>query len=375
VPARILLIIPNDVDRLLYEEMLPALGFVAASAASMSEALDCIQTALPDLIILDEQVRLADGSDPIPALRTACSAPVVLSAWCSTERSRLVAIKRGADDAVPKPPERVALAATLRCLYQHKQQLDQALDREAELSGRLRVLTERVENTVRSLRGSLSSAVLGIGYIQETLDARDRTGAHAQTLADAAASLEQASHALNELAGAVRSDLLARHLEFASIDLAELIGQVGASRRPHAEARQVELGVEAERGIEFDGDRAVLTRVAHHLVDASLRQTSAGGRVLLSLEPGLDEVEIAVRCSGPPAALDPLDGSERPTLPVQGVPAPNESGLEFCRQAVRAHGGAMRVEHSPAWPVSYVVRLPWLGSGATAPPAPAHGTR
>jgi hypothetical protein len=132
--------------------------------------------------------------------------------------------------------------------------------------------------------------------------------------------------------------------------------------------------VEAERGIELDGDRAVLTRVAHHLVDVSLRQTSAGGRVLLSVEPGLDEVEIAVRCSGPPAALDPLNGSERPTLPVQGVPAQRESGLEFCRQAVQAHGGSMRIEHSPAWPVSYVVRLPRLGSGVTAPPAPAHGT-
>ena len=375
MPARILLIIPNDVDRLLYEEMLPALGFQTTTATCMSEALVCLQTALPDLIMLDEQVRLADGGDPIPALRTACSAPVVLSAWCSTERSRLVAIKRGADDAVPKPPERVSLAATLRCLYQHKQQLDQVLDREAELSGRLRVLTERVEETVRTLRSSLSSAMNGIGYVQEAAAARDRTGTLAQILADAAVALEQASHALDELGAAVRSDLLARHLEFASIDLAELMGQVGASRRPHAEARQVELGVEAERGIELDGDRAVLTRVAHHLVDASLRQTSAGGRVLLSVEPGPDEVEIAVRCSGPPAAPGGVDGSERPTLPVQGAPAPRESGLEFCRQAVQAHGGSIRVEHSPAWPVSYVVRLPRPGSGATAPPAPARGTR
>ncbi len=176
MPARILLIIPNDVDRLLYEEMLPALGFATTSATCMSEALVSIPTALPDMILLDEQVRLADGGDPIPALRTACSAPVVLSAWCSTDRSRLVAIKRGADDAVPKPPERVSLAATLRCLYQHKQQLDQVLDREAELSGRLRVLTERVEDTVRTLRSALSSAMAGIGYVQDTAEAHDRSG-------------------------------------------------------------------------------------------------------------------------------------------------------------------------------------------------------
>jgi two-component system, sensor histidine kinase and response regulator len=362
VPARILLIIPNDVDRLLYEEMLPALGFVTVSASSMSEALDSIQTALPDLIILDEQVELADGSDPVPALRTACSALIVLSVWCSTERSRLVALKRGADDAVPKPPERVALAATVRCLYQHKQQLDQSLEHARDLSSRLRVLTERVEDSVRVLRASLSSAVLGINFVQEITAARHGEDSLAHSLADSTTALDQAIAALNELQSAVRSDLVARHLELSSIDVAELFGEASASRRPLAAARQVELGVDAANGIELDGDRAVLTRMAHNLIDASLRQTSAGGRVLLSVLPGPDQVEIAVRCSGRPAALDPGDGSERPTLPVEGVPAPRESGLEFCRQAVQAHGGSMRVEHSPDWPVSYVVRLPRAGA-------------
>jgi two-component system sensor histidine kinase/response regulator len=367
VPARILLILPNQVDRLLYEEALPALGFEADSATCMSEALERIDREPPDIVILDEQVEMADGSDPIETLRAACPAPVVLSAWCSSERSRLLALKRGADDALPKPPERVALATTLRCLYQVKQKTDRAREQTMELTTRLQIITDRVDNTVRVLRNSLSTAVLGVGYLQEVLEGRDEPATVAHALEDASTALGNAVRALDTLAATVHVDVVARDLDIANIDLAEFIDQVSQSRQPHALARQIDLGVEVPDGLELFADRDVLTRLTYHLLDESLRQTGVGGRVLLRARPDADQVEIVVRCSRAPGPPSPADRLERPTLPAQLMPENRESGLEFCRQAVLAQGGSMRVEHDPEWPVSYVVRLPRLGVPSLVP--------
>ncbi len=112
--ARLLLVEDEVSQRTLIAEILADEGFRVTVAASAEEALGALETEVPDLILCDWRLPGASGGellDEVRRRRLGC-AFVVMTAYGSIGHA-VEAVRRGADDYLPKPFEREALLLAL----------------------------------------------------------------------------------------------------------------------------------------------------------------------------------------------------------------------------------------------------------------------
>ena len=124
---------------------------------------------------------------------------------------------------------------------------------------------------------------------------------------------------------------------------------VAALRRHAAQAREVPLQLalgEIEDGLMVHADPEVLARVIDNLIANAIRYAGRSGSIILSARTAESATEIMVVDSGP--GIAPERRAQVFDEFVQGGKADKRRhsgiGLYFCRLAVEAHGGAIRVE-------------------------------
>ena len=129
-------------------------------------------------------------------------------------------------------------------------------------------------------------------------------------------------------------------------------------------ARGKSIGVEAilPQGLKVRGDRNLLSRVVQNLLSNALKFTPAKGAITVSVVEGDGAVSLCVRDSGAGIAREDLpfifdrfrqvrqSGEQR----IRG----NGLGLAFCRQAMSAMGGEIRVESAPRLGTEFILRIP-----------------
>jgi len=148
---------------------------------------------------------------------------------------------------------------------------------------------------------------------------------------------------------------------------AYLLERAAAAFGPQAQAKQIELAVEAGEDlpqVEVDADR--IAQVLGNLLGNALRHTPAGGRVALSARADGNTVQVTVRDSGPGIAPEELsrlferfhkmDRSRHRGEEGTGL------GLAIARSIVEAHGGRMWAESAPGEGATFCFALP------TSPP-------
>jgi DNA-binding response OmpR family regulator len=89
--------------RTLLTEYLSAAGFQVLAADNGVTALDVVQRAEPDLVLLDIMMPRMDGFEFLRALRKDRSTPVILLTARLAESDKVVGLELGADDYVTKP--------------------------------------------------------------------------------------------------------------------------------------------------------------------------------------------------------------------------------------------------------------------------------
>ena len=155
------------------------------------------------------------------------------------------------------------------------------------------------------------------------------------------------------------------HLEpkRAIVDLATLVRDVVEALLATANDYEVRLEndvPDATGGFSLDAD--LFRRVLENLVENGIRHARRSGAVRIEASTSADLLELRVIDSGPgvPEAL-----RERIFDKYVQVESPSDSttrggrglGLTFCRMAVEAHGGTIRVDPS-ATNGTFIVRIP-----------------
>jgi CheY-like chemotaxis protein len=95
---------PFNVDYL--EQELEDLDYQLITASNGREALDKIQSHLPDLVLLDLQMPILDGFavlSQIKADNDLRNIPIIIVSSANDSRSIVKGIKQGADDYLTKP--------------------------------------------------------------------------------------------------------------------------------------------------------------------------------------------------------------------------------------------------------------------------------
>jgi two-component system KDP operon response regulator KdpE len=134
---------------------LAAHGYHVSTAADGSEAMEQLERARPDLIVLDLNLPDADGTEIVKRIRERGPTPVIVLSAREGERDKVAALDAGADDYVTKPFGADELLARIRAALRRLAGPAGAED-GVFAAGDLRVDLQRREVTVRGERVHLT---------------------------------------------------------------------------------------------------------------------------------------------------------------------------------------------------------------------------
>jgi len=222
-----------------------------------------------------------------------------------------------------------------------------------QMATQLATSREAERNFLLSVSHELKTPLTAIrGYAEGLADGAFAPEEAARVIGLESGRLERLVRDLLDLARMNRSEFSVRH---EPVDLAEVARET--VRRHEAAAKGFEVTLAAagdEAWVEGDEDR--LLQIASNLVENALRETPAGGRVTVGVEPG----RLSVADTGPGiAAADLAHVFERFYLyDKRGKDRPVGSGLGLAivRQLAQAMGGEVNVESSAAG-TTFAVRL------------------
>ncbi|HET9415941.1 MAG TPA: response regulator transcription factor [Candidatus Limnocylindria bacterium] len=125
-------------------------GYEVAAAADGEAALEAARSDRLDLILLDVMLPGMSGVEVLRVLRReGVSTPVIILSAKGDEIDRVVGLKVGADDYVPKPFSRPELLARIEAVLRRHRREEETPERREELSfGRVRIDVDRREVTV-----------------------------------------------------------------------------------------------------------------------------------------------------------------------------------------------------------------------------------
>ncbi|HET9315872.1 MAG TPA: ATP-binding protein [Vicinamibacteria bacterium] len=149
-------------------------------------------------------------------------------------------------------------------------------------------------------------------------------------------------------------------IEMSFGDLSAVVTEVVASFEALACAGGISLQVEAGIASPARFDEALLRRVIENLVGNAVKFTPAGGTVRVAVARDDGGLRVSVSDDGP--GIEPELASRLFEKFVTGRRPGRGSGLglAFCRLAVEAHGGSIRLDGAAGPGATFVVTLPLL---------------
>ena len=113
-PATIAVVDDEPMVREVVTRYLKREGFSVITADDGAEALELIEVAQPDMVVLDLMLPSVSGLDVLGALRRHSEVPVILLTARGEESDRVLGLELGADDYVTKPFSARELAARVK---------------------------------------------------------------------------------------------------------------------------------------------------------------------------------------------------------------------------------------------------------------------
>ena len=150
--------------------------------------------------------------------------------------------------------------------------------------------------------------------------------------------------------------------EIAELDFSDIASRCVREQSPLTRERRIGLSVDVPPGLRVMADEHLLPRVVQNLLNNALKFTPEGGRVELSARARGRAVQFAVADTGPgigPAEIPRLfDRYHQSKERREGKTKGTGLGLAFCRQALSAMKGDIRVESKPGEGSRFILSLP-----------------
>jgi signal transduction histidine kinase len=231
-------------------------------------------------------------------------------------------------------------------------------DSAKELREKKRVLAQLV---VHDLRSPLSAVQ---GYLQLVRDelGPDASPQIAQYIDDASVLVGKALGLVATILDVDELEDGILHAQRQPVRLIELIERARAGNRAQFEVRQLRFDLDVAPGLIVELDRELFGRVIENLLDNATRYAPRGGRCAITARRDGATLELAIGNDGPPVPVSEREAIFGRYFQVERRRASAREnrglGLYFCKLAVEAHGGTIRVEERGDLGAVFVVTLP-----------------
>lgn len=356
VQSTILVVDDNEANRLLAEGTLEDEGYRVILAAGGAAGIEAFEREAPDCVLLDVRMPEIDGfavCERIRALPGGGETPVIFLTALRDVDTFDEALRVGANDFLTKPVRpaelvaRVQTALKLRRMRVELREHYELLKHQRDDLMRLQLQKERLSAfLVHDLKNPVNAMDLHAQLLlrDTSLSARAR---------DSAAQIRHEARQLNRmlmnLLDVSKADEGKLTAKVADIDWAALVADVTSELAAGADARKVVLQSNGNAS-QVRGDADLLRRVLVNLVENAIRHAPATTVVRITGVASDQGLEISVADSGPGVPAEERERVFEPFVQVEGGPLRPSTrsgrglGLAFCKKAVEAHGGSIRVE-------------------------------
>lgn len=363
----VLLVVDDDaVNRDVLTRRLTRQGHHVQTASNGQDALRLMREADFDLVLLDVVMPDMDGCEVLRHIRSDDQlrhVPVIMISVVSEMQSVVRCIEDGAEDYLAKPFNPTLLKARIGASLEKKR----GRDRENALFEQLQKNYKRLQEVeqlrddlrnmiVHDLRTPLTAVIVGVEMLQK-LGALNETQRELMTLA--AGGGKTLLGMVNDLLDVEKLESGRAQLQYVELSAAALVAGALEQVSPLAQEGDTTLVTEIASGLpHFPGDANKLSRTLVNLIANAIKFTRAGTVTITASEDGAENIRFAIRDSGtgiPPEAFErifekfgQLDSRKVGT----GL------GLAFCKLAVEAHGGRIKVESAPGAGSTFSFSIP-----------------
>jgi two-component system, OmpR family, sensor kinase len=132
------------------------------------------------------------------------------------------------------------------------------------------------------------------------------------------------------------------------VDLEELARQAVSELLPHAQAKQLDLGLATTEPVVVQGNREALHLILRNLLDNAIKYTPAGGRIDIGMGRDAQGAWLAVDDNGPGVAEADRERAFDRFYRVPGTEAAGSGlGLAIVRTVAERLGARVCLDRSP----------------------------
>jgi two-component system, sensor histidine kinase and response regulator len=360
---RILVVDDAPDNSFLIQSILREEGYQIEIVDNGKDALERVNEAPPDLILLDVMMPQMDGFEVTRRIRQNTSLPYIpiLLITAYDKPSVAQGLDTGAEDFIRKPVELDELLARVRSLLKLKHNVDE----------RARIARQRedfVSRLTHDLRTPLVAADRMLSLIQQ-----GALGEMSPDIKEALSIMTRSNQDLLEMVNTLLAvycyEAGSKTISFTSIDLKQLLEEVIQALMPIAVDKGLALKSnlsELTQPVEMRGDRMELRRVFTNLIGNAIKFTDAGAvtvRLSNAPNPGADSapgqwVQVEVEDTGPGIAPEYQSSLFEPFRHGNHKRSGSGLGLHLSSQIVNAHHGTIEVESALGQGCLFTVQLP-----------------
>lgn len=366
--AKILVVDDNEANRALATSTLEDEGYEVTVAAGGAEGIAAFERERPDCVLLDVRMPGMDGiavCQRIRALDGGAHTPVLFLTAQRDVDTFDRAVVAGGDDFLTKPVRptelvlRVESALKLRRMSVELREHYDLLRRQRDDLLRLQLHKERlIAFIVHDLKNPVNAMDL---HAQVLLRAKGLPALAHESATQIRAQARQLTRMIMNLLDVSKADegqLAPRPM---ALDLQQMVADVTAELDLSARDRSVTFRVSLDE-VKVHADDDLLRRTLANLVENALRYAPVGTSVTIASTRTPQAVEVRVADSGRGVPEDMREKVFGAFVQVEAGAAmvahhSRGLGLTFCKVAVEAHGGQIRIEDGSPGAV-FCVRLP-----------------
>ena len=365
VPGVLLIVDDDAINRDVLTRRLTQQGHIVQSASNGHDALRLMQETAFDLILLDVMMPGMDGYEVLRHIRAddpLHHVPVIMISVVCEMQSVVRCIEAGAEDYLAKPFNPTLLKARIGATLEKKRGRDRENALFAQLQENYKKLqeVERLRDDMRKmivhdLRTPLTAVIVGVDMLQSH-GALNESQRELMTLAAGGGRTLLAM--VNDLFDVEKMESGTAQLQYIELSAESLVARALEQVSSLAVDSNTELITEIPPRLpHFSGDENKLTRTLVNLIANAIKFTSRG-TVTVIASADEENILFAIRDTGvgiPPAAFERIFEKFGQ---LDSRRAGTGLGLAFCKLAIEAHGGRIKVESTPGTGSTFSFSIP-----------------
>ncbi len=371
VAPGLLLVVDDDPNnRDVLSRRLIRQGHRVLTASNGCDALLLMRETAFDLVLLDIMMPYMDGYEVLGQIKADGGLqhiPVVMISALSEVQSVVRCLEAGAEDYLTKPFNPILLKARIDACLEKKRGRDREIVLFEQLQTNYKRLqeVERLRDDMRNmivhdLRTPLTAVIVGVEMLEK--DGALNEMQH-EIMAIAAGGGRTLLGMINDLLDVEKLESGATQLRYDQLSAAALVAGAVEQVASLAVEGETTLITEIAPGLPpFPGDEKKLSRTLVNLIANAIKFTPAGTVTVSVSQADHENIRFAIRDTGDGIPSDAFERIFEKFGQLDSSKVGTGLGLAFCKLAVEAHGGRIKVESTLGAGSTFSFNIPLISA-------------